>query len=178
MHTRDLVKKIFANEGLYRSSDPKMKALLAAIDEQPMDCWPEFVARFRKDYYELFDRVVPPLINSGDQLITAVVLHHADLKQPKERALIKKYVQNADERAHEGVLKQVARLGDAELDRELAKKALTPNVQAVLTRRTPLRKTGASNVTKAQKQGTGTPKTAKRPQQRSAGRRRAGNAKR
>jgi hypothetical protein len=169
MHTRDLVKKIFANEQLYRSSDPKVKEFLAAIDDQPMDCWPEFAVRFRKDYYELFDRVVPPLMHSGDSLIAAVLLHHLDLARPKERALVKKYIQGADERAHEGVLMQAARLGDEELDRELSKKQLTANVRALLAKRQPARKAGAANVTK-KKQPSAPKETERSPSRKVRGR--------
>jgi hypothetical protein len=159
MYTRDLVKRLFADAGLYRSSDPKLKTLLAAIDEQPLDCWPEFVARFRKEFYELFDRVVPPLINSGDRLIAAVLLHHADLSKPKERALITKYVQDADEQAAEDVLLQVARLDDAKLNRELAKKNLTPSVRAVLVKQSPAPRR-PSNVTTDSRAAA--PKTARK----------------
>ena len=57
MHTRDYVKAVFANEGLYRKPDAGLQSFLASLDDAPADCWPEFIERFRREHYDLFDTI-------------------------------------------------------------------------------------------------------------------------
>ncbi len=132
MHTRDYVKDVFAAEGLYKLKDAKMESFLKSIDEAGNDCWPEFIASFRKQYYDLFDRVIPPLMRGRDKLVRTILLRTADLRQKKEAELVRQFVAKADGVEHEAELIELTRKNDKTLNRLLVK---VPNVTRNVLRR-------------------------------------------
>ncbi|MGC4072999.1 MAG: hypothetical protein QM760_10845 [Nibricoccus sp.] len=96
MYLRDLVKNLWAQAGLYERKDARLQSFLQSVDNFPLECWDDFSSRFRKDYYDLFDQLIPPLATSQDQLLRVLLIRMAELDQPKELALAVDFVRRAD----------------------------------------------------------------------------------
>lgn len=96
MHTRDYVKSVFAKEGLYKIKDAKMASFLKSIDEAPAECWPEFIERFREEQYDLFEKVVPPLLFGKDRLVRTILARAMDPAQKKEVDIATEFIEKSD----------------------------------------------------------------------------------
>jgi hypothetical protein len=122
MHTRDYVKAVFANEGLYCVKNAKMKEFLDSIDKQKADCWPEFIKQFREQYYDLFDDVIPPLLYGKDRLVRSIIIRAIDTEQKKEMNIAKEFVRKADGVTHEKDLLALTSKKNKTLNKEILKK--------------------------------------------------------
>lgn len=87
MYLRDQVKSLWRAAGLYDRPDARLQSFLAAIDQFPLECWDDFATRFRQNYYDLFDQLIPPLVHSNDPLLQVLLIRQSDLRQPKELAI-------------------------------------------------------------------------------------------
>jgi hypothetical protein len=96
MYLRDLVKNLWAQAGLYERKDARLQSFLKAVDSFPMECWDDFSSRFRQDYYDLFDQLIPPLAASHDQLLHVLLIRMAQLDRPNELAMAVDFVRRAD----------------------------------------------------------------------------------
>ena len=112
MYLRDLVRQSWANAGLYARKDAHLQGFLKRIDDTDMmECWADYVALFRRDYYDLFDVVVPPLVGAGDKLLLVALIHSFDLNQPKELAVVRALVRVADPVSDRAVLNAILNRG-------------------------------------------------------------------
>ncbi len=133
MHIRDLVKQRWAEEGLYASKKAKIKAFLKYVDDNPLECWDEYVKQFRDHYYDLFDELVPPLMKTHDKLLRMILIRNAHLSKPKELKLLKQFVKESDPKKDETELLAIAKMGHKGLTAELRKcKELTSEVRKIL----------------------------------------------
>lgn len=133
MHIRDLVKQRWADEGFYASKDTKIQAFLKYIDDNPLECLDGYIKEFRKNYYDLFEKLVSPLMKTRDKLLRIIIIRNADLKKPKELKLLKEFVKRANPREDEQELLCVAKLGHKELTAVIRKhKDLTDDLRRVL----------------------------------------------
>ena len=133
MHIRDLVKQKWADEGLYASKKAKIQAFLRYIEDNPLECWDEYVKKFREHYYDLFNDIIPPLLKTQDKLLRMILIRNADLSKPKELKLLKEYVKKADPKEDEPELLAIAKLGHKNLNAELLQlKELTSEVRKIL----------------------------------------------
>jgi hypothetical protein len=96
MHLRDLVKQRWAQAGLYDRKDAHLRSFLKHIDSTPLECWDDYVVIFRRQYYDLFDQLIPPLISADDKLLRIALIRQADVTQPKELEALKAFVRAAD----------------------------------------------------------------------------------
>jgi hypothetical protein len=96
MVTREVVKKIWSDAGLYRDADPRLRGLLNYFDEHPDVCWETILPLFREEYYDLYDVVVPPLVNSSDTMLRLQLISRIDPARPKELGTLQDIVAHAD----------------------------------------------------------------------------------
>ena len=133
MHIRDLVKQKWADEGLYASKKAKIQAFLRYIEDNPLECWDEYVKQFRDHYYDLFDELVPPLMKTHDKLLRMILIRNVDLAKPNELKLLKEYVKKADPKEDEPELLAIAKLEHKNLNAELLQlKELSSEVRKIL----------------------------------------------
>jgi hypothetical protein len=100
MYTRDLIRKLWADAGLYSLKDPHLQAFLKHIDDNPQQCWDDYVDLFRREYYDLYNQLIPPLFNAGDKLLRVKLIHRADFKRRKEIEAVRAFIRDADPIAH------------------------------------------------------------------------------
>jgi hypothetical protein len=96
MHLRDLVKQRWAEAGLYARKDARLQSFLKHIDNTPLECWDDYAALFRRDYYDLLDQLLPPLVSANDKLLHVTLIRQADFTQPKELEAARKFIRTAD----------------------------------------------------------------------------------
>lgn len=96
MHLRSLIRQKWNAAGLYTREDAHLQAFLKHVDDTPSECWREYVALFRRKYYDLFDQIVPPLVNTDDKLLRVTLIRWSDLNQRKERAALRDLIRCAD----------------------------------------------------------------------------------
>ncbi len=124
MYLRDMVKNLWAQAGLYDRKDAKLQSFLKAVDTFPLECWDDFGARFRSDYYDLFDQLIPPLAASPDRLLHVLLIRMADLKQPKEMTLAVDFVRRADPKVDSAELSALLHRKEPKIDAEFRKRSV------------------------------------------------------
>lgn len=126
MHTRDYVKSVLAAEGLYKSRNAKMEEFLKSIDDTPTECWPEFIARFRDKYYDLFDKVVPPLMFGNDRLVRTILARAIDPSRKKEMELARQFVAKAETEQNEKELLALVAKRNTQINKDILEKTSLP----------------------------------------------------
>jgi hypothetical protein len=96
MHLRDLVKQRWAEAGLYARKDARLQSFLKHVDNTPLECWDDYAAIFRRDYYDLLDQLLPPLVTADDKLLRVTLIRQADFTQPKEHEAALAFIRTAD----------------------------------------------------------------------------------
>jgi hypothetical protein len=96
MHLRDLVKQRWAEAGLYARKNAHLQSFLKHVDGTPMECWDDYAVLFRRQYYDLFDQLIPPLLRADDKLLRIALIRQADFTQPKELKAARAFVRAAD----------------------------------------------------------------------------------
>jgi len=137
MFQRNVAKQRWVAAKLYQAPDAHLKAFLDYADTNPAACWDDLAAQFRKDYYDLFDRIVPPLAASSDRALRVQLFVHLDPKQPKELALMRDFIRSADPAADQPELRAIASLKDSAVQKELASR---PGVASMLAPSPPPRR--------------------------------------
>lgn len=133
MYIRDEVRERWASEGVLDRKNSKINDFMKYIQDHPSECWDEYIAVFRRDYYDLFDKIVPPLLKSRDFVLRAALVAKADLDKPKEVEALKAMIHHADPEVDQPVLLAIARRGHKGLMAELEKhEKLTPETRAQL----------------------------------------------
>ncbi len=108
MYLRDLAKRKWREAGLYKSKKSSVQSFLKYIEDNPLDCWDESIKVFRKRFYDAFDDLVPPLLDTDDKLMRLIVIRRLNAKNRKELDLLKKLAKDLDAHEHELELKAVA----------------------------------------------------------------------
>jgi hypothetical protein len=125
MYQKDLVKKAWADAGLYRSRDPKLRRFLDKVDKCTGDCWPELAEEARERYAEYIDTLVEPLWKTGDKLVRLNLIRLADIENERDRHTVEEFVSKArPTEVHE--LQAIARVADLPLLEKVAKKRNLP----------------------------------------------------
>ena len=91
MHVCSLMRKIWREVGLFKSNAAKIQAFIKFIETQSSQDWDRGVQEFRNNHYDVFNDVIPPLMESDDKLLRLLVIHHADPKKRKELNLLKDF---------------------------------------------------------------------------------------
>jgi hypothetical protein len=137
MFQRHVAKPQWAAAKLYETSDIRLKAFLDYVDASPAECWDDVVAVFRKDYYDLFDQVVPPLAASSDKSLRVQLLFQFDPKRRKELEFLRQFIRQADPVKDQPELKAIAGFNHPALRKEIAGR---PEIAAVLSPSAPPRR--------------------------------------
>ena len=119
MHIRDLVKQRWADAGLYARKNARLQSFLKHVEDTPSDCWDEYAAVLRRDYADLYDLLIPPLMTTDDKLLRVMLLRQVDVSQPKELAIVRDFVARADPVADRPELNVLIARDDAVLRKEL-----------------------------------------------------------
>jgi len=127
MHQRDLVRKVWAEAGLYATKDAKLRQFLKHVDDTPLDCWPELVEFVRTQYPEYLDRLVTPIWNAGDKLLRLNLIRNAELSQPAEKKMAQKLVRQLRPETDALELRAVIRDAPVEVLDQVAKKKSIPD---------------------------------------------------
>jgi hypothetical protein len=126
MYQKDLVRKAWADAGLYRTRDPKLRQFLAKVEKCAGDCWPELAEEARTRYPEYIDRLVDPLWKTGDKLVRLNLIRLADLDDTRDRQIVEEFVSKArSTETHE--LQAIARIADLPLLEKVARKRSLPS---------------------------------------------------
>jgi len=136
MHQRDLVRKAWAEAGLYDTKDAKLQQFLKHIDKTPLDCWPELVELVRTQYPEYLEELVMPLWEVGDKLLRLNLLRNAELSQPAEKNIAQKLVRQLHPKTDLIELRAVIREAPVEVLDQVAKiKSIPEPLQVILDQR-------------------------------------------
>jgi hypothetical protein len=124
------MRKVWRKAGLYESKSRAIRNFLDFIGSEPAPNWEHGLGEFREKHYDVFDQVVPPLLQSEDKLLRLAVIRHADPSKRRELNLLKRFAQSADPIRDEAELLALLSLGHESLEREIRERAdLTPNLR-------------------------------------------------
>jgi hypothetical protein len=124
------MRKIWRKAGLYESKTRTIRDFLDFVGAEPPSDWEHGLQEFRDRYYDAFDQVVPPLLQSDDKLLRLMLIRHADLSKRRELNLLKRFAETADPIRDEPELLAIATLGHKSLDRAIRERGgLTPNLR-------------------------------------------------
>lgn len=127
MHQRDLVKRAWADAGLYETKDAKLRQFLEHVDAAGTDCWPELIAECRARYPEYKAALVAPLWKAGDKLVRLNVIRAVDVGQEDEVAIVHDFVKRSHPEQDEHELRAVVHLRHAPLTAAVASKPGLPH---------------------------------------------------
>jgi hypothetical protein len=129
-HVCAAMRKIWRRAGLYESKTRAIRDFLDFVGSEPPPDWEQGLQKFRKKHYDVFDQVVPPLLQSDDKLLRIMLIRHADLSKRRELNLLKRFARTADPIHDEPELLAMASLGHKSLDRAIRERGdLTPNLR-------------------------------------------------
>jgi hypothetical protein len=124
------MRKIWRKAGLYESKTRAVRDFLDFVDSEPSADWERGIEEFRKAHYDVFDQVVPPLLQSDDKLLRIMLIRHADPSKRRELNLLKRLAQSLDPIRDEPELLAMVSLGQKTLDRAIRERGdLTPSLR-------------------------------------------------
>jgi hypothetical protein len=124
------VRKIWRKAGLDGSKSRTVRDFLDFVGSEPPPGWEHGLREFRDKHYDVFDQVVPPLLQSEDKLLRIALIRHADLSKRRELNLLKRFAHTADPIRDEPELLAIVSLRHKSLDREIRERAdLTPGLR-------------------------------------------------
>jgi hypothetical protein len=129
-HVCAAMRKIWRTAGLYESKTRAVRDFLDFVGSEPPPHWEHGLQEFRARHYDVFDEVVPPLLQSDDKLLRIMLIRHADLSKRRELNLLKRFAQTVDPIRDEPELLAMMSLGHKSLDRAIRERGdLTPNLR-------------------------------------------------
>ena len=127
MHIYEIVKHKWREAGLYKSPKVKVRSFLKYFDTNPNKCWDDYIETFRKDYYEVFNDLVHPLLKTDDKLLLLTLIRKANLKNRNELNLLKKFARECDHIKDKLELIEIAKLKHKGINSELRKRKILPS---------------------------------------------------
>jgi hypothetical protein len=129
-HVCAAMRKIWRKAGLHESKTRGVRDFLDFVGSEPPPQWEHGLQEFRERHYDVFDQVVPPLLQSDDKLLRIMLIRHADLSKRRELNLLKRFAQSVDPIRDEPELLAMMSLGHKSLDRAIRERGdLTPNLR-------------------------------------------------
>ncbi|MCH7342704.1 hypothetical protein LZ017_04840 [Pelomonas sp. CA6] len=136
MHQREAARAAWAEAGLLKTTDLKLRRFMREFETQTGDCWPQLAARVRSDYPEYLERLAAPLWKSGDTLLRVNLIRHADLARKDESELIQRWAATLDAERNRYELAAVVDQGGTELlDKVLKRKKLPDSLRLAAQQR-------------------------------------------
>ena len=111
MQQRALILKSWARHSAEIPDSPakrKAQTFFDMVANEPGSCWEEIAGEFRRNYYDVFDEIVPTLLDTDDPLIIYHCVHNADLQNPKEVSALQHLVRECDCRKHQVSFRDLA----------------------------------------------------------------------
>lgn len=133
MHTRQVAQMIWREAGLYNSGDAQVQAFLKYFDRETDDCWDKVVTRFRREFDDLFDDIVPPLLESSVKTIRVTLIRRVDLRRKKEVHAIRDLIKFLDPHRDAPEILAIAKRKSRALQEELERRK---DIVAMLRRQT------------------------------------------
>jgi hypothetical protein len=127
MHIYELVKQTWREAGLYSSRKVKVRSFLKYFDAHPNKGWDDYIEVFRKDYYDVFNDLIPPLLKSDDKLLRLTLIRKANLKNRKELNVLKKLLRECNPIQDKLELIEIAELQHRGLMAEFGKRKDLPS---------------------------------------------------
>jgi hypothetical protein len=129
-HVCAAMRKIWRKAGLYESKTRAIRNFLNFVDSEPPADWAHGLQEFREKHYDVFDQIVPPLLQSDDKLLQIMLIRHADPSKRRELNLLKRLAETLDPIHDEPELLAMVSLGHKGLDRAIRERGdLTPNLR-------------------------------------------------
>jgi len=137
MHQKFLIYKKWEEMGIVSSHDPRLAEFLSFFMKHPNLDWDAFGKLLHSKFKDLFDALVPPLLEIDDELISLNIVKRLESKKTKkERALVQSFIANKKLQRVAPALEAIARMNDSVFDRALRKRPnLPPVVAAILLER-------------------------------------------
>lgn len=134
MFQRILILQKWEEAGLKNSKKKKVRDFIQFVEKNPQLGWVTCAKKFHKDYYDVFDDLIPPIMEIDDNLILLNLIDCCDpKKRRKELNLLKDLVTKTDPQKMQPSLEAVAKLKIPSLSKALRKKPnLPPQVNAIL----------------------------------------------
>ena len=134
MYERILILRKWEELGLKQSDKKQVREFIQFVEKNPQLGWAAFAKKFHKSFYRVFDDLIPPLVDIGDNLIILNLIRHFNLKKHrKELYLLKDIAANADPQKLRVSLEALAKLKKPSLTKVLkGRKDLPRQVNAVL----------------------------------------------
>src|SRR5262249_20626725 len=123
MYQKALAMQAWDAAGLSATADPSLAEFLEHVSRAEGDCWAELAAQVRDRLPEHKERLLGPVGETGAQLTRLTLVRLPDPTRDDERALLQRFVANADPHHDAPALRAVrATAGDLALaaDREPA----------------------------------------------------------
>jgi hypothetical protein len=132
-HVCAAMRKIWRKAGLYESKTRAVRDFLDFVGSEPSSGWERGIEEFRKAHYDMFDQIVPPLLQSDDKLLRIMLIRHADPSKRRELNLLLRLAQSLDSIRDEPELLAMVALGHKTLDRAIRERGdLTPHLRQAL----------------------------------------------
>lgn len=108
MSHKKMIWKEFKRAGILDSQDEKVRDFVQYLKGCGARCWEEIIPEFKTKYYDCFDAIVPTLAEMDDPLIQMVLVDHADMSKPKEKALVEQMAQKVNPERNPVLIKRMA----------------------------------------------------------------------
>jgi hypothetical protein len=134
MYQRIFILKKWEEVGLKGSPKKKVREFIKFVEENPQLGWESCAKEFREKYNDVFNDLIPPLMEIGDDLINLNLIRFFTPKRSRrDLELLKDFVKNADPRKLQPSFEAIAKLKIPSLAAELKKKQnLPPRISAIL----------------------------------------------
>lgn len=134
MMQRILILKKWEQIGLNKSGKKKVRDFIEFVEKNPKKGWKNWADEITRNYNDVFNDLISPLINIGSNIINLNLIRYFDpIKNKKVENLLKKFIKHADPQKMLPTLEAIAKLKIPSLNNALkAKKALPLRVRVIL----------------------------------------------
>lgn len=133
MLQKKTIWKAFKEAGVLDSTNENTQKLVKHIKLDKDHCWRDFSDDFRKNFYDCFDEIVPPLLEIDDPLIRLALVKYLDPSKPKEKEALARIAKSVNPEIDEVSVKYLARSNEASVTKELKRKLLPDKLKIYLT---------------------------------------------
>ncbi len=134
MFQRLMIQKKWEELNLNKSGKKKVRDFIEFVEKNPKKGWKNWADKITGDYYDVFNDLIPPLMNIDSNIINLNLIAHLDPKKySKVKNLLKEFIKDADPQKMQPTLEAIAKLKIPSLNNALkAKKALPLRVRVIL----------------------------------------------
>ena|SRR5438094_4743664 len=100
MFQRSVVWRAWLRHRNESDHNARLRQFFEIIEAHPENCWDALEPAFRADYQDVMEEIVGVIIRSDDPLVIYNCFQFADLTNPREVAIIDKFIQDCDAERH------------------------------------------------------------------------------